>query len=65
MKPSDETIEKFRKAYCKEFGAEISRDQAYEKFLRLVNVLRVVLREREQKAAFDHPLEDAKLKTHP
>jgi len=46
MQPSDETIEKFRQAYIQEFGEEISRQQAYEKFLRLANLLRVILRPR-------------------
>lgn len=44
MKPSDEYIEKFQKIYLEEFGEEISKDVAYEKFLRLVNFLRVVFR---------------------
>lgn len=44
MKPTDETIEKFREAYFKEFREELSKDEAYEKFLRLVNFLRVILK---------------------
>lgn len=44
MKPSNEIIEKFQKIYFEEFGEEISKDMAYEKFLRLVNFLRVVFR---------------------
>ena len=44
MKPSDETIVKFRIAYIKEFGEEITTQQAYEKFLRLTNLLRVILK---------------------
>lgn len=44
MKPSDETIEKYRAIYLKEFGEEISKDEAYEGFLRLVNFLRVILK---------------------
>jgi len=45
MKPSEKTIEEFKKIYQDEFGETISDSQAYEKFLRLVNLLRVVLKE--------------------
>lgn len=45
MKPSKEIIEKFQKIYFEEFGEEITKEEAYEKFLRLVNLLRVVLKE--------------------
>jgi hypothetical protein len=45
MKPSKETIENFKKIYQDEFGQTISDSQAYEKFLRLVNLLKVVLKE--------------------
>ena len=44
MKPRDELIEKIKKFYFEEFGEEISHRQAYERFMRLVNVLRVILR---------------------
>ena len=44
MKPSDDTIEQFQRIYFEEFGEEISKEQAYEKFLRLVNLLRVIIR---------------------
>ena len=64
MKPSEDTIEKFQEIYFKEFGEEISKDQAYEKFLRLVNFLRVIRRLRKPEVPFDHPLQDAKLKQH-
>jgi hypothetical protein len=43
MKPSNEIIEKFQRIYHEEFGEEVSREKAYEKFLRLVNLLRVIL----------------------
>ncbi|OPY74203.1 MAG: hypothetical protein A4E63_00809 [Syntrophorhabdus sp. PtaU1.Bin050] len=43
MKPSAETIEKFRKAYFEEFGERISSKTAYEKFLNLTTLLRVIL----------------------
>jgi len=49
MKPSDETIEKFQEIYLEEFGEEISKKEAYEKFLRLVNLLRAILYPRSQK----------------
>jgi hypothetical protein len=44
MKPSDEIIEKFQKLYYQEFGEEISRQQAHEKFMRVVNLVRVIIR---------------------
>ncbi len=55
MKPSDETIEKYREIYFKEFGEEISKDEAYEGFLRLVNFLRVILKPspKDRKDEFD------------
>ena len=43
MKPSDQLIEKVRKFYLEEFGEEISHEQAYERFMRLVTVLRIIL----------------------
>ncbi len=49
MKPSDEIIEKFRRIYFEEFGEEISGKEAYEKFLRLVNFLRVLVRPPSQR----------------
>jgi hypothetical protein len=44
MKPDNETIDKFQKLYFEEFGEEITKQEAYEKFLRLTNFMRVVLR---------------------
>lgn len=44
MKPSNEIIEKFQRIFFEEFGEEISTEEAYKKFLRLVNLLRVILR---------------------
>ena len=44
MKPSEEFIEKFQRIYFEEFNEQISKEEAYEKFLRLVNLLRVILR---------------------
>jgi hypothetical protein len=44
MKPSDETIEQFRKAYFEEFHEEISNEEAYTKFLKLTNFLRIILK---------------------
>lgn len=43
MKISDKHIEEFQKNYLEEFGEEISKEEAREKFLRLVNLLRVIL----------------------
>lgn len=56
MQPSDELIEKFRQTYIQEFGEEITRQQAYEKFLRLANLLRVILRPRPVIQPRDDPL---------
>ena len=44
MRLSKEVIEKFRKSYEKEFGEKITHTEAYEKFLRLVNLLRAILK---------------------
>jgi len=44
MKPSEEIIETFRKIYFEEFGEKISNEEAYNRFLRLVNFLRVILK---------------------
>ncbi len=73
MKPSDELIEKFRQIYFEEFREEITRQQAYDKFLRLANLLRVILRPRLARKSrddtlgffvpgFDHDGENAKIK---
>jgi len=44
MRLSKEVIEKFRETYEKEFGEKITDAEACEKFLRLVNLLRVILK---------------------
>lgn len=70
MKPSKEIIEKFQKIYFEEFGEEITKEEAYEKFLRLVNLLRVVLKEPSSNARnnisvtrlFDDDFKNDKLK---
>jgi hypothetical protein len=56
MKPSDELIEKFRKIYFEEFGEEIPKEVAYEKFLRLANLVRVLVRPASQKDPKDSGL---------
>lgn len=55
MKPSDETIEKFKQVYFEEFKENLSKDEAYEKFLRLVNFLRVILKSgpQDERNGFD------------
>lgn len=60
MKPSDETIEQFRKAYFEEFQEEISKEEAYAKFLRLTNFLRVILKPKptQEEPAVDQPSTD-------
>ncbi|MEK7520070.1 MAG: hypothetical protein AAB581_02400 [Patescibacteria group bacterium] len=44
MQFSPEAIEKFREIWKQEFGEEISRDKAHGAFLRLTNLLRIVLK---------------------
>ncbi len=44
MRPSDEVIEKFRKLYFEEFKEEITTAQAHEKFMRAVNLIKIVLK---------------------
>jgi hypothetical protein len=49
MKINNEIIEKFRKVYFEEFGEEISKEEAYDKFLRIVNILRTILKTSSKK----------------
>jgi hypothetical protein len=44
MKISEEHLEEFRKAYEKEFNEEITREQAFQKFTRLTNFLRAIMK---------------------
>lgn len=44
MKISDEHLEEFRKAYEKEFNEEITHEQAFQKFTRLANFLRAIMK---------------------
>lgn len=62
MKPSNELIKKFQRVYFEEFGEEISGKEAYEKFLRLVNLLRVILRPTSPK--LDQKPNNDKLRNH-
>jgi len=70
-----EEIEKFQRIYLEEFGEEISKEDAYDRFLRLVNLLRVILYPRSRKgrasesqeqssSAFDQKPENDKLGDH-
>jgi hypothetical protein len=43
MKPSKETIQKFRQAYREEIGKEMTADEAYDELNNLVELLKVVL----------------------
>jgi hypothetical protein len=43
MKPSREVLDRFKKIYREEFGEELSDQATFERFLRLVNVLRVII----------------------
>jgi hypothetical protein len=42
MKIDEKTIEQFKKIYKEEFNEELSDQEAFERFSRLVNVLRIV-----------------------
>jgi hypothetical protein len=42
---SKEEIQEFKEAYFKEFGERISDNEACEKFLRLINLLRAILKQ--------------------
>ena len=44
MRLSKEAIEEFKEIYQREFGEKITNSEAYEKFLRLVNLLRAILK---------------------
>ncbi len=43
MKPLDEFIKEFQRIYFEEYGEEISREEACDNFLSLVDVLRVII----------------------
>jgi len=49
MKPNKQIIEKFRRIYFEEFGEKISTREAYDRFLRLVTLLEVILRDKSKK----------------
>ncbi len=44
MKPSDEIIEKFQRIYFEEYGEQLSKEEAYDNFMSLADLLRVFLR---------------------
>ena len=46
MQISDEHLEKFKEVYFKEFGEKLTRQEAFEKALRLINLIRVITRPR-------------------
>ena len=37
-------LDEFKRIYFEEFGEQITSKEAYEKFFRLINLLRVILR---------------------
>ncbi len=43
MKPSPETLNRFKRIFKEEFGEELTDEAAFEKFSRLVNALRVII----------------------
>jgi hypothetical protein len=71
MRLSKEIIEKFREIYEEEFGEKITDTEASEKFLRLVNLLRAMLKVPTKKdpdhkspgpSLFDDDFKNGKLK---
>ena len=64
MHSNDQIINQFQKTYFEEFGQEISQKEAYEKFLRLVNLLRVVTQPPDQ-SNLDRNTENATLNHYP
>jgi len=71
MRLSKEVIEKFREIYEEEFDEKITDADACEKFLRLVNLLRVILKvpikkgqdqESPGPSSFDDNFKNGKLK---
>ena len=44
MRLSKKTIREFKKIYYEEFGEKITTKEAHEKFLRLINLLRAILK---------------------
>jgi hypothetical protein len=49
MKINNEIIEKFQKVYFEEFKEKITKQEAHDKFLRLVNLLRTILKTSSKK----------------
>jgi len=49
MRLSKKAIEEFKEIYEKEFGEKITNSEAYDKFLRLVNLLRTILKTSSKK----------------
>ena len=43
MKPSPEALDRFKKIYKEEFGEELTDEAAFERFSRLINVVRIVV----------------------
>jgi hypothetical protein len=71
MRLSKEAIEEFKEIYQKEFGESITDAQACEKFYRLVNLLRTILKKPTKKdqdhespgpSLFDEHFKNDKLK---
>jgi len=71
MRLSKEAIEEFKEIYEREFGEKITDTEAYEKFLRLINFLRTILKKQTKKdqgpespgpSLFDDEFKNAKLK---
>jgi len=71
MKLSKEAIEEFKEIYQREFGENITDNEACEKFLRLTNLLRTILKKQIKKdqdcefpgpSLFDEHFKNGKLK---
>jgi ribosomal protein L5 len=75
METLDEYIQKFQEIYQKEFGEEIFKEEAYDNFMSLLNLLRIVLRplpiqshDNQNPGSVSSPIDqisgDGKLKKH-
>ena len=64
MKIDNEIIENFRKIYFEEFKEEISKDKAHDRFLRLVNLLRTILKKPSNKGEGIEPSDPSLVDEH-
>lgn len=53
MKITDEKIEEFRKIYKEEYGEEISREEAYERAVKLLQLMKIAYRPFRNKEEYE------------